>query len=303
MEKIQKEGFEEVAVIVGRFQVDELTEGHKCLFDSVIKNHKKVICAIGLSPCKCTRNNPLDFSARKVMINETYPDIEICYINDVASNLLWSNRLDILVRETVGDKTVCMYGGRDSFLKQYCGAYRTRELLPEYYISGTLRRKEIARNIDKSPAFRRGVIWATENQYPACLPTVDMGIFNTDYSKILLGRKPGEDRFRFVGGFVSPGETYEDAVIRETKEEAAIDVNHMVYVRSFKVNDWRYAGETNKITTCLFTTNDWNSAPLPGDDIEELRWFPFNGYIIDSIVKEHLEMMEYLLKMKGLLPV
>lgn len=303
MERSEK-GFD-VGVIVGRFQVDDLTEGHKILIDEVIRNHKRVIIFLGLSPAKCTVNNPLDFEARRLMLKEVYPDIEVAYITDVSSNTLWCDTLDRMIVErlhkekmggiTVDMETVCLYGGRDSFLEQYCGKFPCRELAPESYPSGTERRKELSRKVNKSRDFRHGVIWAIMNQWPACQPTVDIAIFNENFSRILLGRKPEEVLFRLVGGFVEPGDTYEQTVEKEAVEETHLRVLEAVYLKSFLINDWRYKSEVNKITSALFITNRWEGTPEPGDDIAELRWFPFNKNLLDSVVKEHIDMFEYLL--------
>ncbi len=283
-------------VIVGRFQVDELTEGHTDIFDKVQASHSNVIVFLGLSPCKCTVNNPLDFEARKLMIQEKYPEFKVLYINDIGSDIIWSDSLDTQIRNnTSKTDTVCLYGSRDSFLQYYSGMYPGRELVQEVFVSGTAKRAELAAKVNKSKDFRHGVIWATMNQWPACLPTVDMAIFNDDCTRILLGRKKHEAHYRFIGGFGEPNETYETTAVRETKEEANIEVQDMQYVKSFVINDWRYKSEVNKITTSLFKITKWVGQPTPGDDIHELRWFPFNTHLLDSVVTEHREMLDYLL--------
>jgi len=304
MAKIQ-ESFD-VGVIVGRFQVDDLTDGHKKLIETVLKNHKRVMIFMGLSPCKCTVNNPLDFETRKLMIQETYPDVEVYYIKDVGSDVLWSDTLDDLVKGHLilepsncrPMETVCLYGSRDSFLQYYSGKFACKELEQEVFISGSERRKVLATVVNKTRDFRHGVIWATMNQWPACLPTVDIAIFNDDHTRILLGRKKHEELYRFIGGFGEPNEPFEVTAMRETKEEANIDVHKMVYVKSFVVPDWRYKSEVNKITTSLFKVIEWSGQPEPGDDINELRWFPFNVYLLDSVVLGHREMLDYLLNNK-----
>lgn len=294
-----------VGIIVGRFQVDELTDGHKQLFDGVQASHQRVIVFLGLSPCKCTVNNPLDFEARKLLINELYPKFEVYYIKDIGSDIVWSDTLDAMIKEhlytekMVGiaahTETACLYGSRDSFLQYYSGSFPCRELEQEVFVSGSERRKQLATNVNKSKDFRHGVIWATMNQWPACLPTVDMAIFNDDGTRILLGRKKHESEYRFIGGFGEPNETYELTATRETLEEANITVQKMDYVKSFVINDWRYKSEVNKITTSLFEITKWTGNPAPGDDIHELRWFPFNTHLLGSVVLEHREMLDYLL--------
>ena len=72
----------DVGVIIGRFQVHELHEAHQELINSVIARHDKVLIFIGLSPLRNTTNNPLDFSTRKRMIQELYPEIDVYYVED-----------------------------------------------------------------------------------------------------------------------------------------------------------------------------------------------------------------------------
>lgn len=297
MVKVQ-ESFD-VGVIVARFQVDDLTYGQRDLLNKVCSTHKRTAVYLGLSPCRSTYNNPLDFEARKLMLKEAYPDIEVYYIKDIPSDVVWSDTLDAMIMGSFKDESVCLYGSRDSFLQYYCGQFPCRELAQEIFISGTEVRKELAKKVNKSRDFRHGVIWATSNQWPAGIPTVDVAIFSDDYKHILLGKKPDETRYRFIGGFVEPGHTYEYTATKETEEEAGLHILSMSYVRSFVIDDWRYRSEVNKITTSLFETNQWEGKPKPGDDISELRWFPFNKHILENINKAHCDMMIYLLEHKN----
>ena len=79
----------DVAVVVGRFQLDAPHEGHLKLLETANSNHSRLIIAIGLSHGKCTVNNPLDFQARKVMLQELYPNATIFYVKDVHDDFLW----------------------------------------------------------------------------------------------------------------------------------------------------------------------------------------------------------------------
>ena len=119
----------EVGVLVGRFQVDELHDGHKMLINRVSNTHEKVILFLGLSPARVTRNNPLDFESRKQMILSVYPNVNVLYIKDVPSDDVWSKNLDQQIRDLVGPMaTVVLYGGRESFIDHYTGKYPTEEI-------------------------------------------------------------------------------------------------------------------------------------------------------------------------------
>lgn len=285
-----KETYYNVGVIIGRFQVPNLHEAHLELIKSIVDTHDKVIIFLGLSPCKTTTNNPLDFESRKQMILEKFPDVNVLYIKDEMSDEVWSKKLDNQIKDLVGpNQTVALYGSRESFLPFYKGKYPTIELEPMRYVnSGTDIRRDVSNKVKASPDFRAGVIWAVNNQFPSVYPTVDIAIIDWDKNRILLGRKPNEDKYRFPGGFAMPdSECYEDDAKRETMEETGLEVGDLTYVGSMKVNDWRYKKEVNKIKTLLFTAKYIFGCPKAGDDLSEVRWFDLNTLTDDVFVPNH----------------
>lgn len=278
-----------VGIIVGRFQTHELHAGHIDLIQTICNKHPKVIIFLGLAPVKVTQNNPLDFEARKQMILERFPTVNVLYIKDTPSDIDWSKDLD----EKIGDltspsQTVTLYGSRDSFINHYKGKYTTQELVQEVFISGTEVRKDISKKVKSSADFRAGVIWATWNQYAKVYPTVDIAIFDENYKKILLGRKPKENRYRFIGGFAEPNsDSYEADARREVQEEAGIEVTDMDYVGSFHIQDWRYAQEKDKIKTIFYACNVMFGRPEAGDDIQEVKWFDFKNFDTENLMSCH----------------
>lgn len=287
----------EVGVVVGRFQVNDLHIGHKDLLSYVFKSHQRVIIFLGISPCKCTVNNPLDYEARRAMLQEYYPDATIAYINDVHSDTLWSEELDKQIISLIGpNQEVLLYGSRDSFIPHYHGKFKVKELAQESYLSGSEVRKRLAMLTKNTKDFRAGAIWAMSNQWPGPKFCVDIAIFNDDNTKILLGRKKKEDKYRFIGGFVDNKETLEAAALRETLEETHLEVTNLTYVASFPIDDWRYRGERDKITTALFAAKAPTYSPTPDDDICELRWFPFNSDLVYQVVENHKQLIQKLLE-------
>lgn len=297
---MKKQENPDVGVLVGRFQVDELHAGHIRLLDAIVHHHARSIIVLGNSPLKCTVRNPLDFEARKLMIQEAYPEATIMYIPDMYTDKAWSNRLDSMIGDLVGvGQTVRLYGSRDSFIKYYTpyGKYECEELEQVVFTSGTDRRKEISKRVKGSKDFRLGVIWAVMNQYPKCVPTVDiLAVRDNKEGKtmVLLGKRDSEPKYRICGGYVGPRETYEDAAVREFREEAGVEVHQPQYIKSFVVDSWRYKGEVDAITTALFMVEIKDGIPHPGDDIDELRWFPLDGKIVYEIVDEHKPMIQYI---------
>src|SRR5271168_4896077 len=99
-------------VIVGRFQVNDLHDGHMELFREVRGRHNRVIVFIGIAPTDITRSNPLDFETRKRMIQSKFPEFTVLPILDVNSVEFWSQSLDKRISEVADFGDVTLYGGR-----------------------------------------------------------------------------------------------------------------------------------------------------------------------------------------------
>lgn len=136
------------------------------------------------------------------------------------------------------------------------------------------------------------------NQYngPRCDQAVDIAIFNSDGSQILLGRKKHQPHFRFIGGFsdVRSNSLEEDA-IRETLEEACVVVKNPKYIGSRKVDDPRYANSIHAVKTCLFVTYGFEGEPWPGDDIYEVKLVSKAEFITIELMPEHCKLRDMLI--------
>lgn len=277
-----KDQVTDVGVIVGRFHVDKLHDGHVKLIQKVWDNHDRVIIFLGLSPIKSTINNPLDFEARKQMLEASFPDTIILYIKDMKSDHKWSKVLDKMIDDMINPgNSVTLYGGRTSFINRYHGKWidSCMELDEVPLVSGTKIRKKISNKTKASPEFRAGVIWGVTNQFVNAVPCVDIAIFDeSGYNKVLLGRKEHEEKFRFVGGHVDASETYEQAAVREAREETGLEVGDLKYITSVVVDDWRHRNEKTKITTAFFKAKRIFGRPEANDDIHELKWFDIMTY-------------------------
>ncbi len=150
----------DVGVLIGRFQVPELHAAHKELIDKVGSWHKKVLVVLGCTPSLGTRRNPLDFQARKLMINHHYPDLPVIPLMDHPDDGEWSRELDRRIREVYPVGSVTLYGGRDSFIPYYHGQFPCQEIEPSAYMSasGTVERKNASLEIRGSQDWRAGVV-------------------------------------------------------------------------------------------------------------------------------------------------
>jgi NAD+ diphosphatase len=105
------------------------------------------------------------------------------------------------------------------------------------------------------------------HHFPRTDPVVIVRV--TDGARLLLGRKAEwpEGRYSVLAGYVEPGETLEDAVRREIKEEAGVEVLSASYVAS---QPWPFPSSL----MLGFHAHAHGGEPRPNDvELAEVRWF------------------------------
>ena len=288
-----------LGIIIGRFQLHQLHKAHCDVIDTVIKNHKKVILFLGVKQILGSISNPLDFAARKLMIQEKYPDIIILSLPDKRDDEQWSKNLDNRIKEIFPIDNALLYGSRDSFITHYTGQFDTAELEQEIYISGTEIRKQVSEEIKSHKEWRAGVIFANYNRLPISYQTVSLSVFNEDETKILLCRKPEENKYRLIDGFVNTNDlSLEQSAKRIFTEESGAEISIEEYVGSFRIDDWIYRGERDKVMTSLFKAKYIFGHLSPSDDISELKWVSIEEIsksLNKLIMEEHQTMMSIIL--------
>lgn len=136
--------------------------------------------------------------------------------------------------------------------------------------------------------------------FPIAFHTVDVIALNNN--KILLGRKPNQEKWQFIGGFVEPTHTAEQTAQKEFSEEAGLLIrgkHRFKYLTSLFIDDERYKHSCHKITSSIFLIdllNDEARVVVAGDDIEELKWFS-RDEVYDVLREQHKEIfVKFLLK-------
>jgi NAD+ diphosphatase len=103
--------------------------------------------------------------------------------------------------------------------------------------------------------------------FPRTDPSVIMLVEHDRH--VLLGRRPAwpESRYSVLAGFVSPGETLEEAVVREVEEESGIEAYDPRYVSS---QPWPFPSSL----MLGFEARADGGEPRVGDgELEDVRWF------------------------------
>jgi len=284
----------EIGVIIGRFQVDNLHEGHINLIQNVVDRHERVLILIGTTELMSTKRNPLDYVSRELMIKEKFPNVFTSPIQDKSySNDEWSKSVDTTIRKTFQRGSILLYGSRDSFIDYYSGKFNCVELPSVYTKSGTDIRERVSNGLYNSIDFRAGCIYSFYNVFDKAEVCVDGIIFDKDKQRVLLGKKNGRTAYQFIGGFVDTSDdNFTTAIRREVHEETGILIDTFERIGDMKVQDSRFASEVNKLFTTVFVGYYVHGRPIPQDDIDELRWFLVHELNYENIIKTHHPILD-----------
>lgn len=89
--------------------------------------------------------------------------------------------------------------------------------------------------------------------------------------EILLGLKKrgfGKGRLNGVGGKLEPGETVEEAAVRETEEEIGVKLTKMEHVADIVFDNLYYKGVPERNMMHVFFGLEWEGEPVESDEIE-----------------------------------
>src|SRR4051794_21771314 len=105
--------------------------------------------------------------------------------------------------------------------------------------------------------------------HPRTDPVVIMIVIDGERDRVLLGRQPSwpVGRYSALAGFVEPGESLEDAVAREVREESGVEVTDARYVSS---QPWPFTSSLMLGFEADYVSGD----PVAADgELEDARWF------------------------------
>ena len=113
---------------------------------------------------------------------------------------------------------------------------------------------------------------------------------------ILLEKRADNGMWCLPGGSIELGETLEEALKREVKEETSLDIFnpklfdvkagvHMIYPNTDEVY----------YTDIIYTTNEYAGELKPDAESEEIAWIPIDQ-LPDNIMPTHIEYIKRLVK-------
>jgi len=131
--------------------------------------------------------------------------------------------------------------------------------------------------------------------YPRISPAVIVLIRKGN--KILLAKSPNfpQGMYSLIAGFVEPGETAEDAVAREVKEEVGIEVKNITY---FGTQAWPFPN-----SLMIGFTAEYNSGDILPDglEIEDAKWFSAEELpVLPGKISISRKLIDYFLKEEGI---
>ena len=266
-------------VVIGRFQVPELTEGHKAFLNKI----NPQILFLGVSPLDGRdATYPYIWQTR---FHLGFPNSPWIYpLADHPSDQVWSERLDMFLAAYKHEAKFILYGGRDSFIPHYHGKHETKQIDAGVHPTGTEIRRTILRGT--SVDFRKGQAYTLSHQWPHVYATVDVAIFRNrhvsqfteanDVPEVLLIKRADTGEWGLIGGFVDPNDRdLITACQREVWEEVGVNLNYadLTYAYSGKIADWRYAKSQDGIMTSLFiATHQWGD-PSVSKEVTDFKWW------------------------------
>ena len=288
-----------VGVVVGRFQIHELHEGHRALLNEADK-HQRMLVFIGISPYLVTPSDPLDFAAREQMVKESYPHAVVMPLPDNPSDALWSRTLDQHVHSIFPLDKATLYFGRGSSRALYSGKSPVEEIDEVPHISATDVRSHIGKKVQNDAGFRAGVIYAANNMWPRVVPAVDVAIVREQKEpykiEVLLGQRLNEEgKHRFPGGHVDINDTnYETAAKREAAEETGgnLELSTPQYIGTYRAK----GGSNWTMFTTFYMVQALYGHAKGTDDLDSVRWVNLDQLLSLTFADSHRQMAEDLYK-------
>ena len=118
------------------------------------------------------------------------------------------------------------------------------------------------------------------------VPTVDV-IIESPEGILLIKRKNSPFGWALPGGFVDYGETVENAIIREAREETGLNIRNVRQFHSYSAPD----RDPRQHTISIVFTAEALGEPHASDDALEVRFFSYDN-LPDDIAFDHRQILD-----------
>lgn len=124
-------------------------------------------------------------------------------------------------------------------------------------------------------------------RFPIFNTAVSMEVLSPSQDKVILIQQYGKTRNILVAGYVNRGESAEEAVVREVKEELGLEVGHIRFNKSKF-----YAGSNTLMVnfSCVASSEDLSGCKM--DEVDYARWYSLDeareSVYHDSLAEEFL---------------
>ncbi len=144
--------------------------------------------------------------------------------------------------------------------QQICEWYRSHQFC------GKCGAKAVEQSNDRAMYCQRCEIYSYPRLSPSIIVLVHRG------EKVLLARNHRfpEGMYSTLAGFVEPGESIEETVVREVKEEVGVKVHNLEYLGS---QPWPFP---NSLMLGFHAEYESGDIRLQDDEIADARWFPID---------------------------
>jgi bifunctional NMN adenylyltransferase/nudix hydrolase len=289
-----------VGVVVARFQVPDLHEGHRFTVQHALDRHEDVLVILGATYAPTDRN-PLSFAMREAMVRSAFPDPRLAVERSdslPSSREARSHAIDEIIARRFPNRPAIIYGARDSIAQRYRGSHPTSEVPTITSTSATKVREAIV-PID-SPEFRAGVIHAAMSRPPVFYPAADVAVLDDARCRVaLVAKREEEGKLRFPGVWFRPDEdaSLEAAAARCLRKELpGITISRDPrMLGSARIEDWRFRRTRDGVITTLFLAYRAAGEPTPGAGVDAARWVGLAS-LLESVVPEHRVLANLLLQ-------
>ena len=93
-------------------------------------------------------------------------------------------------------------------------------------------------------------------------------------------KEPAKDTLDLPGGFVDNGETAEEGILREIKEETGLVIQQVEYLFSIP-NIYRYSGMDIHTLDMFYLCHVEEDEVRPADDVAECMWIPLGKVYVE----------------------